>query len=996
MSRRSIARGVLAASLLALAAPTGAGAAALPADTTAVISGTPDLLGLLATPVASSTSTGHALSADGTKAVFSSASDGLVADDDDAVRNVYVKDVATGTVELASRADGPGGQPAHGDCADAVISADGKVVAFVCDGPLDPEDTNGLTDVYVRELSAGRTRLVSRGTQLGPVGDEASAEPAIDGTGRFVAFTSSASNLFLAPGSHTQKILRRELGNGDEVVLVSRAADANGTANVEPAEHPAISDNGKLVAFDTTDALDAAVDTNDDADVYLRDIDGLSTTLVSRADGLAGAIREGDSTDPVLSGGGLVVAFATHASGLDPAHADADEVQDVYARVPTTGRTRLISVTAGGTKGNGDSIPTGIDGIGDVVAFNSLSTNLDPASGVPLLPSAYVWEVGAVGLVAPGVTGTTEGNAALNEAGTAVTTTAFDFVRGQARVVLRNRGNGATQTISRPPDGVGFANSGGSARGGSVSADGRYVAFDADAPGLGAPASGARAIFVRDVVTGAVTLVSRADGPGGAPLDGFLADPRISADGRRVAFAFGDANGFSQVYVRDLASGRTLLVSRADGAAGAAGDGNSTAPRISDDGRRVAFLTAAGNLGDGDADAQVDVHVRDVDGGRTFLADRADGAGGAKADQPVDEAALSGDGRRVAFSTQASLDDADGNTLEDVYLRDIDGASTRLASVNDNGDKGNADSTSPSISRDGNRIAFLSAATNLGGTLGRQLYVRDVAAGKLLVASPPHGPAPVNDKLAQPLLSADGGHVAFLAHWTSSLAPGAPADIVDRAYERDLASGATRLISRRSGADGAPSAAGITLGGITADGGCVTFSAVALLPPPATSDYENVYMRTVTPDCGRVTGPGPVAKAAVLSGLKVKPARFHVGGRRGGTKVLFRLDRASGVTLKFERLLAGHRKKGKRCSTRVRRGKRCTVVRSAGRLSLAQSRLRAGANSVKFSGKLGRKALVPGRYRLTATPAGGKGRSVTVRVVKAPKRKHTSTKRKGH
>jgi hypothetical protein len=181
--------------------------------------------------------------------------------------------------------------------------------------------------------------------------------------------------------------------------------------------------------------------------------------------------------------------------------------------------------------------------------------------------------------------------------------------------------------------------------------------------------------------------------------------------------------------------------------------------------------------------------------------------------------------------------------------------------------------------------------------------------------------------------------------------------------------------------------------------------------PPLSGDLTYQFVHASVAGCEPPAaappspGGGPLA-APVLSGLALKPARFHVGGRRGGTKVLFRLTRASGVTLAFDRLLPGRRAKAKKvkghkrgkagkCSTRTRRGAKCTVVKRVGRLVLVQSKLHAGSNTIAFSGKLGRKALAPGRYRLTATPAGGKARTVTFVVVKAPKPKH-ATKRTTH
>ena len=116
-------------------------------------------------------------------------------------------------------------------------------------------------------------------------------------------------------------------------------------------------------------------------------------------------------------------------------------------------------------------------------------------------------------------------------------------------------------------------------------------------------------------------------------------------------------------------------------------------------------------------------------------------------------------------------------------------------------------------------------------------------------------------------------------------------------------------------------------------------------------------------------GPhGVITRRAVLSRLRVSPSRFHTGGR---AKISFRLDNASSVRLSFQRVLHGHRK-GRRCvSGGNGHGSRCTVLRSAGRLAVPHGQ--AGTNTVLFLGRLAGKALIPGSYRLTATPAQRKG-----------------------
>jgi Tol biopolymer transport system component len=1008
MSRRSMLGGVLAASLLVLAAPTGASAASLPAGTTAVLSGTPDLLGLLATPVSASLSTGGAVDDHGGEIVFESGSDGLAIDDDDDVTNVYVKH-GTGEVELVSRASDGG--PSHTDCFDAVISGNGNRVAFVCSGALVPADRNGEQDVYLRDLVAGTTTLVSSAPD-GSVGDSLSFDPAIDEAGDFVAFTSGATNLVaLAPGTPPAlRILRREIGNRDRMVLVS--VRSNGDPNLRVARSASISNSGAVVAFDTDEAL-SSLDDNNVSDVYVRGpIGGLTVTMpvsVADRDALApGVVGNRPSFFGLISGDGRRVAFTSEATNLEaaPVH-DTGGGLDVYVR-DLGGTTKLVSVTPGGVSGNAASEGTGIDDGGTTIGFVSTATNLDPADAKPGL-DGYVSRDGQVSVVSrPTGTAAPAADNALDvaisgdgrKAVMTVLTPVVDDVERFARVVVRrDLDTDTTQAVSRPLGSAPFVNDGGFASAPSVSADGRYVAFVTTASGLGA-VDGSESVVVRDVVTGAVTVVSREDGESGALLDG--SDPRISADGRRVAFvAF--VNGTSQVLVRDIERRRTFVASSADGSGGVPGDKSSRRPSISDDGSRVAFLSEATNLRDDDADNSLDAHVRLIDAGRTLLIDRADGAAGDLANAGASDVVLSGDGRHAAFETSAkNLGDGDKDAFADVHVRDIDAGRTRLVSVNDQQVKGDKASGSPTISRDGDRVGFTSQATNFGGT-GPQVYVRDTRAGTLRLAGRANGldGAPLGEEVFDFVLSADGEQLAFVAVSTPGIAPDAPADNAPRVYERDLGSGATRLISRRTGVAGAPTDTSTGIRGdisVSADGGCVAFSAFGrLLPEPANAEYNIVYMRAVTADCGRHPaagpGPGPVAKPAVLSRLAVRPARFHVGGRRGGTRISFRLDKSSGVALTFDRLLAGHRKKGKRCSTRVRRGRRCTVAKRAGRLVLAQGRLHAGANTVKFSGKVGRKALAPGRYRLTATPAGGKGRSVTFAVVKASRASHRPAKR---
>jgi Tol biopolymer transport system component len=215
-------------------------------------------------------------------------------------------------------------------------------------------------------------------------------------------------------------------------------------------------------------------------------------------------------------------------------------------------------------------------------------------------------------------------------------------------------------------------------------------------------------------VTGQTRLVSRSST--GAPADGNSFFPSMSADGRYVAFVSraanlvaGDTNGDDDVFVSDLLTGRTVRASIATN--GAQGNGGSGEPSISADGRRVAFSSGAG-LVPGDTNAARDVFVRDLVAGTTRRVS-VSSSGAQAADQSLNPA-ISADGNDVAYeSPAANLVPEDTNAAWDVFVRDLRAGQTRRASVSSDGSQGIRDSRSPSLSGDGGRVAFASAAGNL-------------------------------------------------------------------------------------------------------------------------------------------------------------------------------------------------------------------------------------------------------------------------------------------
>jgi Tol biopolymer transport system component len=420
----------------------------------------------------------------------------------------------------------------------------------------------------------------------------------------------------------------------DDLDLVSRAGGASGAKGNGDSSDPAISADGRFVAF-ASGASNLHPDDGDiSLDVFVRDLQAGTTTLVNRADGPAGA--KGIGAAPAMSADGRYVAFHSDASNLHPD--DCDGARDVFVRDLQSNTTTLVSRAAGpaGTNSNDFSSWPAMSADGRYVAFESSASNLHP-----------------------------------------------DDVDGVQDVFVRDLQSNTTTLVSRAAGAAGAKGDSGSFEA-AVSADGRYVAFRSFASNLH-PDDGdsLEDVFVRDMEAGTTTLVSRAAGVSGAKGNARSVQPAVSADGHLVAFASvasnldpDDSDGIADVFVRDLQANTTTLVSRASGASGAKGNGNSAQAAVSADGRYVAFISLASNLHPDDSDATADVFVRDLEAGTTTLVSRAAGAAGAKGNSfSFDELAVSPDGRYVAFSSAASnLHPDDGDGRVDVFRRDVLGA----------------------------------------------------------------------------------------------------------------------------------------------------------------------------------------------------------------------------------------------------------------------------------------------------------------------------------
>jgi Tol biopolymer transport system component len=314
--------------------------------------------------------------------------------------------------------------------------------------------------------------------------------------------------------------------------------------------------------------------------------------------------------------------------------------------------------------------------------------------------------------------------------------------------------SGASQAGARPVAGtttrVSVSSGGQQANGDSewanLSANGRFVVFESRAYNLvPTDTNGVEDIFVHDRQTGITTIASIAsNGTLGNARSGYSGfGPAISADGRYVVFDSdadtlvpGDTNNSSDTFLRDNLLGLTERVSIAnDGSQGNYGSGGSYA--ASPDGRYVAFDSYSSNLVAGDTNGVHDSFVRDRLLNTTVRA--SVNSAGVEGNSYSFGAAISGDGRYVAFHSEATnLVTGDTNGQIDVFVRDLQTNTTVRASVNSTGAQGNNRSTGEVFSPDGRYLVFVSAASTLvpNDTNGAwDVFVRDLQTNTTTRAS---------------------------------------------------------------------------------------------------------------------------------------------------------------------------------------------------------------------------------------------------------------------
>lgn len=425
-----------------------------------------------------------AISGDGRYIVFASSATNLVpgvTDMNDAP-DVFVYDRIGNVTKLVSRsalnATANGASGVVGTNGSVDISADGRYIVYASVASnIVGTDTNGVADVFVFDRVNESTRLIScKNSDRNAAGNASSSRPVISSNSRVIAFVSSASDLSATNDTNGKTdVYEFNLDN-----LITKLVSVNAAGNNGGNDHsslntpPSLSDDGRMIAFDSQASDLVANDTNGGGsfgtDVFVRNVQDSITTLASinsAGTGSGNLMSFGSAVR--ISGNGQFVVFCSSATDLIAGFTDNNSGLDIFKRDLVAGSTSLVSVnSSGNATGNDISQSPAISNNGRFVSFTSRASNLvatDTNNGV-FTSDAFVRDtvLGTTTLVSINSTGTDSGN----------------------------------------------SNSGGLGIGTEISTDGRFVLFTSSATNITNESDTDNAIdlFVRDVFGGTTKLVT--------------------------------------------------------------------------------------------------------------------------------------------------------------------------------------------------------------------------------------------------------------------------------------------------------------------------------------------------------------------------------------------------------------------------------------------------------------------------------------------------------
>jgi Tol biopolymer transport system component len=651
------------------------------------------------------------------------------------------------------------GVSASGDSTEPVLSSDGRLISFLSTAInlVETKRNSRVVDLFARNLQTGETFLLSAIAASASGGNHHSGMARFSADGRFVVFTSLASDLVPGDSNSARDVFLRDLETGlTSLVSVNLEGNASGNGS---SQNP-------FVLFESTASDLVQGDTNGLADLFIRDMKNRETRLVAAAIPVPPQGR----TLPFSAVMTPDARYVAYIGGTE-----------LYLHDTSSGQTTWVNASGGFTITNAVASGPALSRDGNIVAFKSSLPPLDPS---PRLRLIYIDRLaGKTNVIA------TEGDA-MNPLANDLSDVELSFdgrfaayeqrnPDGTCQICLWDATSQTTEVVTKNMEGN-PANS--LSRSPMLSDDGRYVTFLSSASDLvthnapGAP--GTFQLYTRDMQEGVTRLVSM--GPDGqACLGGDIGFVSMSADGRYIGFqargddlTTGDYNLSYDVYVWDRESGVVELASERMGQSPSATPNASSwlsTYSISGDGRLLVFSSDASNLVPNDTNDITDVFVHDLVEKTTALVSVSlDGS--KHGSGPSRNAVISLDGRWVAFESYATnlVGLTDTNRASDIFLRDLHTGVTQLVSVNADGTaSGNLASFAPGISADGRFILLGSVASNLVAGVAdsnRQMdiFVRDMVAQTTYLVSMGSSADTTDLWGAQsPFMSRDGRYTVF-------------------------------------------------------------------------------------------------------------------------------------------------------------------------------------------------------------------------------------------
>jgi Tol biopolymer transport system component len=754
--------------------------------------------------------------------------------------NVFLRDNQTGVVTLLSHAAGDPLQSVGG--AGPTISNDGRWIAFTSSAPnlIIGQKASGGTYLYDRINES--LNLISHDYD-DPLLNAGGGVPVINADGSVVAFLSAGTRLvdgFVSvPGSGLQLFVYSR--DTDSVALVSHWHGSSTKASSVGSKYPQVSGDGRYITFQSP-AFDLLQGYTGQAfNAYCYDRLTGNNLLVSHATGSATAAGNGNSYYPLISGDGSTISFTSKATNLVSGFSGTGTpTRNVFAYDRATGTTTLVTHKAGEplTAQSGQLLDISQDG--RFVAVRSTATEL--------------------------VTGFVDGNG--------------DGVYG-SDIFLYDRMAESMTLVSRSHSSATTSGNGGSSPAfsnvpASISADGRFVAFESFATDLvNGFVSGGSAfphdVFVYDRQDGSVAVASHVPESAVVGGDGTSYQPVISGNGQTVAFRSGatnlqaglnDANNFNDAYILDRPTGVVRLATPRAAPSATPNHHSGTVltqdtwvfdsglgQHISADGRYIVYVSRAGNIVPGQVDkgTTTDIFLHDRQAKTTMLVSRAAGTATTAANGESFNAIISGDGRYVLFRSTATdlvpgFVDGNGPAAADLYLFDrVTGAMTLVSHAagapTTGGNSNNGENPYfpyfnklADISDDGRFVTYVSYSTDLvagfvDGYLATRsdvfLYDRVSGANSLVsrsTASPVQGGF---GEAYQTTISGNGEVIAF----TSTAGDMVPGQIGNTrlVYVFERQTGVVALVSHAAGSSVTAASGGADAPSVSFDGRYIAF-----------------------------------------------------------------------------------------------------------------------------------------------------------------------------